>query len=70
MERTESQTCAAVDEARRKFRAVLAPWAGDLLALRSRGLDRPSRRYGKGLVLRPAPPPAEAPDRAVTGRAA
>lgn len=40
-------------QARRMFRAVLAPWAMDMLSLRRRGLDRPSRRYQCGLVLRP-----------------
>lgn len=53
MHKTDNQTCAAVEDARRRFRAVLAPWASDLMALRARGLDRPSRRYALGLVLRP-----------------
>ncbi|MBK7404713.1 MAG: hypothetical protein IPJ41_08775 [Phycisphaerales bacterium] len=50
-------------QAERMYRAVLAPWAMDLLSLRHRGLDRPSRRYANGLVLRPAQsaPPAAAP---------
>lgn len=53
MHETDNQTCAAVEDARQRFRAVLAPWASDLMALRARGLDRPSRRYALGLVLRP-----------------
>lgn len=51
----KAQSCAEVELARQMFRAVLAPWAGELMALRRRGLDRPGRRYAKGLVLRPAP---------------
>ncbi len=49
-----AQSCAEVEQARRMFRAVLAPWASDLMALRQRGLDLPGRRYSVGLVLRPA----------------
>ena len=49
-----AQSCAKVEQAQQMFRAVLAPWASDLMALRHRGLDRPSRRYAVGLVLRPA----------------
>lgn len=49
-----AQSCAEVEQAQRMFRAVLAPWASDLMALRQRGLDLPGRRYAVGLVLRPA----------------
>lgn len=62
MQARDAQSCAEDEQARRMFRAVLAPWASDLMTLRRRGLDRPSRRYALGLVLRPAPPgdPADA----------
>lgn len=35
-------------DARRVFGAVLEGWASDVLRLRTRGLDRPSRREGTG----------------------
>ena len=56
MQTADNQSCAAVEDARQMFRAVLAPWASDLMALRARGLDRPCRRYALGLVLRPTSP--------------
>ena len=57
MQTQTTKSCAQVEQARQMFRAVLAPWASDMLALRRRGLDRPCRRYAKGLVLRPAAQP-------------
>lgn len=44
--------------ARAMFQRVLASWAGDLLELRRRGLDRPGRRDGTGAPawLGPADP--------------
>lgn len=38
----ERQMKKEVLEARRKFRRVLCAWAGDALALRRSGLDRPT----------------------------
>ncbi len=41
-------------EPRRLFQRVLGAWASDLLELRRKGLDRPSRRFeGQGLAIRP-----------------
>lgn len=56
MQTTDNQSCDAVEHARGMYRAILALWTADLLALRARGLDRPSRRYSLGLVLRPSSP--------------
>ena len=36
------------EDARRLFGAVLEGWASDVLRLRAKGLDRPSRRSGTG----------------------
>lgn len=57
METGKDSPAAAVEQAQLMYRAVLAPWAMDLMSLRRRGLDRPGRRYAHGLVLRPASPP-------------
>jgi hypothetical protein len=64
MQTEHAQSCAAEQQAKRMFRAVLAPWAMDLMALRRRGLDRPGRRYACGLVLRPAAEPVGEMERA------
>ncbi len=48
---TSQQGTDPIASARAAYRAVLAPWAQDLLMLRHRGLDRPSVRYIQGLVL-------------------
>jgi hypothetical protein len=53
----------ALEHARRMFRAVLAPWASDLLELRRRGLDRPSFRRAVGPALRPAGAPMSSASR-------
>jgi hypothetical protein len=45
---------AALDRARVMYRAVLAPWASDVLGLRARRLDVPGWRTGVGPVLRPS----------------
>lgn len=58
MDPARAQSFEAVAEARRKFCAVLAPWASELLELRRRGLDRPSFRLNHGQGLRPAALPA------------
>lgn len=48
------RTPDAAGDARRLFGAVLEGWAADVLRLRARGLDRPSRREGAaGRVMRP-----------------
>lgn len=70
MQTEKAQTCAPEEQARRMFRAVLAPWAMDLLELRRRGLDRPGRRYSCGLVLRPGSDGPAAPAERPVRRAA
>ncbi len=41
----------ATDDVHQMFQRVLTTWAMDALALRRRGLDRPSSREGAGLAL-------------------
>ena len=41
----------ATDAVHEMFQKVLTGWAMDALALRRRGLDRPSSREGAGLAL-------------------
>ncbi len=52
MPRVQNEPAEAIAEARRMFRAVLAPWASDLLELRRRGLDHPCFRRTLRPVLR------------------
>lgn len=51
MDAPQAQATDSAEHARRMFRAVLAPWAADLLELRRRGLDRPGFRRGLDLPL-------------------
>ena len=49
----ESSSERAARQARRMFRAVIAGWAQDLLALRGRGLSRPGKRRARRLLAMP-----------------
>ena len=50
MKAPDTRPNQAVEIAKRMYCAVLTPWASDMIDLRSRGLDRPSRRSATGLA--------------------